>query len=59
MVFDPEVPREHAVPIDLAVAPELVIVRALRPNLLPSEAFSYLAPQRRAIYYFGSERELA
>lgn len=59
LVFDPEVPREYAVPLDLATVPGLEVVRALRPNLLPAEAFSYLAPHRRAIYYFGSARQLA
>lgn len=57
LVFDPEVPREYAVPLDLASAPALGIVRALRPRLLPAEAFAYLAPERRAIYYFGSAKE--
>lgn len=56
LLFDPEIPREHAVPIELAMMPNLAIVRAIRPNLLPPEAFSYLAPQRRAIYYFGPAR---
>ncbi len=59
LVFDAEIPREHAVPLDLATAPGLDITRAVRPNLLPPEAFRYLAPQQRAIYYFGSTRELA
>ena len=58
LVFDPEVPREYAVPLDLASSPHLEVVRAVRPNLLPAEAFSYLAPHRRAIYYFGSARQL-
>ncbi len=59
LIFDREVPREYAVPLDLATAPKLEVVRAVRPNLLPAEAFSYLAPHRRAIYYFGSARQLA
>ena len=59
LIFDPEVPREYAVPLDLATAPKLDVVRALRPNLLPPEAFNYLAPHRRAIYYFASARQLA
>jgi putative nucleotidyltransferase with HDIG domain len=59
LLFDAEIPREFAVPLDLASVPGLDIARALRPNLLPPEAFRYLAPQRRAIYYFGSAREVA
>jgi putative nucleotidyltransferase with HDIG domain len=59
LIFDPEIPREYAVPMDLASAPKLDIVRAVRPNLLSPEAFSYLTPHRRAIYYFGSAKELA
>lgn len=59
IIFDPDIPSEYAVPVDLAAVATLDIVRAVRPNLLPAEAFSYLAPHRRAIYYFGSARELA
>ena len=58
LVFDREVPREYAVPLDLTTAPKLEVVRAVRPNLLPPEAFSYLAPPQRAIYYFASARQL-
>lgn len=56
LVFDPEIPREEAVLLSLAEATEISIVRALRPSLLPREAFAYLAPHRRAIYFFGSAR---
>lgn len=59
LIFDPEVPREYAVPLDMATVPMLGVVRALRPNLLPPEAFAYLAPHRRAVYYFGSARQMA
>lgn len=59
LVYDAEIPREHAVPLDLASAPDLDIVRAVRPNLLPPDAFGYLAPHRRAIYYFGSAMQSA
>lgn len=54
MIFDPEIPREDAVPLDMEAVPDIRIVRAIRPTLLPPEAFSYLSPRRRAIYYFGS-----
>ena len=59
LIHDPEVPREYAVPLDLATVPNLDVVRAMRPSLLHPKAFSYLAPHRRAIYYFGSARQLA
>lgn len=59
LVFDAEIPREYAAPLDLAVAGKLDIVRAIRPNLLPPEAFSYLTPHRRAIYYFGAAKDAA
>ncbi len=54
MVFDAEVPRAEALPLDMAAVPDISIVRAIRPALLPREALAYLSPQRRAVYFFGS-----
>ena len=59
MIFDPEIPRDRAVPVDMALAPKVEILRAVRPNLLSPEAFAYLMPHRRAIYFFGSAGDLA
>lgn len=57
LVFDAEIPREEAVPLSLEATPEISIVRALRPSLLPRDAFAYLAPPRRAVYFFGPAGE--
>lgn len=59
MVFDPEIPRQEAVPLDMEEVPEISIVKAIRPALLPREALAYLSPQRRAVYFFGSESQIS
>lgn len=54
MVYDPEIPREEALLLDLSTAPEINITRAIRPSLLPPEVFEYLSPSKRATYFFDS-----
>lgn len=51
-VYDPRVPHEEAILLDLEQEPELSISRTMRPSQLPREVFDYLAPRRRVAYYF-------
>lgn len=51
MLYDPEVPKEAALLLDLATAPEsLKIKRALRPNQVPRDVLLYLNPRARVTY---------
>lgn len=51
MLYDPEVPKEEALMLDMADEPELAIVSAVRPGNLPKEVFEYLSPRSRISYY--------
>lgn len=54
-VYDPAVPRDEAIVVDLEQEPEVGIAKALRPQQLPAAAYDYLSPRRHATYYFGPE----
>jgi putative nucleotidyltransferase with HDIG domain len=58
MVYDPDVPREEAVLLDLEQETGINIVGALRPAALPQSAAAYLSPRRRVAYFFDSEARL-
>lgn len=52
VVYDPEVPKDQALILDLETAPELGIRRCLKPTQLPREALDYLSPRKRICYFF-------
>ncbi|HET9821492.1 MAG TPA: HD domain-containing phosphohydrolase [Burkholderiaceae bacterium] len=54
MVYDPRVPRDHALLLDLTTDPHLGIRRALGAAELPRAAGDYLAPRARMCWYFES-----
>lgn len=54
LIYDPEVPRERAILVELENEPDIVISRALTPEDLPKPIFDYLAPRRRVVYYLNS-----
>ena len=56
-VHDPRVPANDALVIDLEHTPKLGIRRSIRPNALPREAFTGLAPRQRVAYFFEPEAE--
>ena len=55
LIYDPQVPRERAILVDLESETEISISRALKPEQLPQPIFDYLSPRRRVTYYFDSE----
>ena len=55
LIYDPAVPRERAILVELESEPEVSISRALKPEQLPKPLYDYLAPRRRLTYYFDSE----
>lgn len=52
MVFDPKVPREESLILNLESQPDLGIRRSLKPAMLPQAALDYLAPRQRVAYFF-------
>ncbi|NTV96976.1 MAG: DUF3391 domain-containing protein [Thiobacillus sp.] len=57
VIYDPEVPKEEAVLINLDEEPDMKITRTFRPIELPREVFDYLSPRRRITYYFNEADE--
>jgi putative nucleotidyltransferase with HDIG domain len=54
LVFDPSVPRNEAVIVDLAEAVDVSVDTALRPADLEPAALAYLAPRRRLSYFHST-----
>ena len=54
MVFDPRVPRDEALIVNLEEHSDLGIRRSLKPSLLPRDALQYLSPRTRVAYFFES-----
>jgi len=56
LVFDPQLPRQEALHLNLMTTPDLGIRRSLKPAQLPAEALDYLAPRARVAYFFEAAR---
>ncbi len=53
MVYEPSVPKEEAIVIDLELDTEVHIASALHPGQLPRAICDYLCMRRHVSYYFG------
>ncbi|MDO9596304.1 MAG: HD-GYP domain-containing protein [Azoarcus sp.] len=51
MVFDPSIPKESALVVDLMEEPDVKIDLVLNPRELDRAALNYLSPRRRMSYY--------
>lgn len=59
LIYDPKVPREHAILVELESEPDVSISRALRPEQLSEPMFKYLSPRQRVTYYFDADKKRA
>lgn len=57
VVYDPQVPKEQAIMLDLDKETDLNISKAIRPGLLPRHVYDYLSPRKRVSYYFDSQQK--
>ncbi len=57
-IYEPSVPRDEAIVIDLDQESDVQIAHALNPNQLPRDIFNYLCMRKHVSYYFG-ERSVA
>jgi len=57
LVYDPKVPRDEALLLDLQLEPALGIRRSLKPLALPRPALDYLAPGARTAWFFEPAQE--
>jgi putative nucleotidyltransferase with HDIG domain len=51
LVYDPDVPKEEALWLDVSEAPELSVVKTLRPAELDVAVLAYLDPRTRVSYF--------
>lgn len=51
LIYDPDVPKEEALWLDMREAPELSVVKVLRPAELDVAVLAYLDPRTRISYY--------
>jgi putative nucleotidyltransferase with HDIG domain len=54
LVYDPKVPKEEAIMLDLEVETEINISKSVRPALLPPKVAAYLNPRKRVSYFFDA-----
>lgn len=55
LVYDPAVPKETAIVVDLEQEPDVSVASTLRPQQLPAAVFDYLSPRKRTTYYFHTD----
>jgi putative nucleotidyltransferase with HDIG domain len=55
LVYDPAVPKEEAIMVDLEAEPDVSITKAMRPQQLSADAYAYLSPRKRMTYYFDAD----
>lgn len=56
IVYDPTVPKEEALIVDLEAEPKLAIAGSVRPSQLPPEALEYLNPRQQLTYFVDPRR---
>ncbi len=52
MVYDPTVPKEQAVLLDMEQETDITITKAIRPAQLAPQVAAYLNPRKRVTYFF-------
>lgn len=55
LLYDPVVPKEEAIMLDLEMEPALSIRQAIRPELLLPPVLAYLCPRKRVTYFFDGK----
>ncbi|MBI5936221.1 MAG: DUF3391 domain-containing protein [Betaproteobacteria bacterium] len=59
LIYDPDVPKDEAIIVDLEAEQDINISKALRPSLLPRPVYEYLSPRKRVTYYFDESTKKA
>lgn len=58
VVYEPQIPKEEALLLDLETMPDLGIKNSLKPLQLPRAVYDYLSPRKRLCYFFERARDL-
>jgi len=56
LIYDPSVPKNEAIIIDLSTESELEVKSSIKPDALPQEIYAYLSPRKRVAYYFDPQK---
>ncbi|MBI3283525.1 MAG: HD-GYP domain-containing protein [Burkholderiales bacterium] len=56
LIYDPSVPKNEAIILDLSVEPELEVSASLKVSQLPPEVYEYLSPRKRMSYFFDAAK---
>ena len=54
VTYDPDIPKEEAILLDMESTDEVNIAKAIRPAQLPREIYNYLSPRKQVSYYFDA-----
>lgn len=55
LIYDPSVPKEEAIMLDLEKETDIQIGKAIAPQLLPAPVSAYLNPRKRVTYFFDGK----
>lgn len=55
LIYDPRVPKDEAIMLDLEKETEINITKSISPALLPPKVAAYLNPRKRVTYFFDGE----
>lgn len=54
VIYDPDVPKDEAILVDMECETDLNIVKAIKPAQVPQNIYFYLSPRKRVSYYFDA-----
>jgi putative nucleotidyltransferase with HDIG domain len=52
IIYDPQIPKEEALVVDLEQYPDLGVRRSIKPMQLPRQVMAYLSPRKNICYFF-------
>ncbi|GGD01074.1 HD-GYP domain-containing protein [Undibacterium terreum] len=56
LIYDPEIPKNEAIILDLSKETDLEVAASLRPKQLAPEVYEYLSPRKRMSYFMDTQR---
>lgn len=56
LIYDPSVPKNEAIILDLAADTDLEISASLKPSQLTPQMYEYLSPRKRMSYFFDTPK---
>ena len=55
LIYDPSVPKDEAIILDLSSDSDLEVSSSIKPDLLTQEIYAYLSPRKRMTVYFDPQ----